>query len=320
MENLGRLFPPHDWHAVWVAPWTGDAAQAGWVVAMGFLVASALGLIGNYLLLRRMALVGDAITHSILPGLVVAFLVFKTNSAWAMLLGALAAGLATVALIEFIHGQSRVKPDAAICISFTTLFALGVALMSGLESKGSIHIDAECVLYGEIAWVPLEPPAVWRGMELGPPSVLRMAGVLALVAAAIAVFYKELLLTSFDGGLAASLGLRTGVWHYGLMGALALALVAAFESVGAILALAMLIVPPMFGAQLADRLPARFALTLVHAALSSLLGYHLSVWLGCSTAGAMVVAGAALFAGAWAWTALAGAIGRGRAAEAPARA
>jgi manganese/zinc/iron transport system permease protein len=297
--RMGALFPPFDFQRVMVEPWAENFSISFWIVLMGFLVTAACGLVGNYLLLRRMALVGDAISHSILPGLVVAFLIFKTSSTWVMFGGALAAGLVTVALIELIHRQSRVKADAAICITFTTLFAIGVALMNVLEGKGSFHIDAECLLYGEIAFVGIEPPLVWMGMELGPPSVVRMAVVLGALALVVMVFYKELLITSFDPGLAKSLGMRISVWHYGLMGALAIVVVAAFEAVGAILAVGMLIVPPMFAAELSDRLGVRLGLTLVHAALSALLGYHLSVWLSCSTAGAMVVAGAGLFVVVW---------------------
>lgn len=298
-EHLRALIPPFDWHRVVVEPWSLDPGISLWIVLMGFFVTAACGLVGNYLLLRRMALVGDAISHSILPGLVLAFLVFRQSNIWTAFAGALAAGFATVALIDFIHKQSRVKADAAICIAFTVLFAAGVALMGALETKGNFHIDAECVLYGEIAFVPLEPPVVWRGVDLGPPSVLRMAGMLALLLALTAVFYKELLVTSFDPGLARSLGMRTGLWHQGLMAVLALVVVSAFEAVGAILAVAMLIVPAMFAAQLSDRLPARLGLTVAHAAVSALLGYHLSVWLQCSAAGAMVVAGAGLFVAAW---------------------
>jgi manganese/zinc/iron transport system permease protein len=296
---MSDLFRSFDWHRVIVQPWVDDFSITLWIVLMGFFVTAACGLVGNYLLLRRMALVGDAISHSILPGLVIAFIIFKTATTWVAFAGALAAGILTVSIIEFVHRQSRVKPDAAICIAFTTLFALGVVLMSMLESAGSFHIDAECVLYGEIAFVPLEPPLVWNGHELGPPSALRMAAVLVAVALAIAVFYKELLVTSFDPGLARSLGMRTGVWHYGLMGALALVIVSAFESVGAILAVAMLIVPPMFATQLSERLPVRLGLTVLHAALSAVIGLHLSVWLNCSAAGAMVVAAAFLFVAVW---------------------
>ncbi|MBE2181215.1 MAG: metal ABC transporter permease [Chthoniobacterales bacterium] len=299
IAHLRALFPPFDWHRVIVEPWSADPAISLWIVLMGFFVAAACGLVGNYLLLRRMALVGDAISHSILPGLVLAFLIFRHTNIWTAFAGALGAGFATVLLIEFIHKQSRVKADAAICIAFTVLFAAGVVLMSLLETKGSFHIDAECVLYGEIAFVPLEPPVVWGGIGLGPPSVLRMGGMLVLVLVLITAFYKELLVTSFDPGLSRSLGMNTGLWHYGLMGVLALVVVSAFEAVGAILAVAMLIVPAMFAAQLSNRLPVRLGLTIIHAAVSSLLGYHLSVWLQCSTAGAMVVAGAGLFTAAW---------------------
>ena len=296
---MNNLIPSFEWYRVIVQPWVDDFPITLWIVLMGFFVTAACGLVGNFLLLRRMALVGDAISHSILPGLVVAFMIFKSTTTWVAFAGALAAGILTVLIIEFIHRQSRVKPDAAICIAFTTLFALGVVLMSMLESAGSFHIDADCVLYGEIAFVPLEPPVVWNGYELGPPSALRMALVLTAVALAIAVFYKELLVTSFDPGLAKSLGMRTGIWHYGLMGALALVIVSAFESVGAILAVAMLIVPAMFAAQLSERLPFRLGLTVLHAALSALIGLHLSVWLNCSAAGAMVVAAALLFVAVW---------------------
>jgi len=296
---MQNLIPAFDWQRVVVAPWTDGFSFTIWIVLMGFFVTAACGLVGNYLLLRRMALVGDAISHSILPGLIVAFVVFRHVSIWVSLAGALAAAFATVAIIDFIHKQSRVKADAAICIAFTTLFALGVAMMSSMESKGSMHIDAECVLYGEIAFVALEPPFVWAGWEIGPPSVLRMAVVLCVIALVIAVFYKELLVTSFDEGLSKALGMRTGVWHYGLMAALAIVVVSAFEAVGAILAVAMLIVPPMFAGQLSEHLPTRLGLTVLHAALTALLGYHLSVWLGCSTAGAMVVAAAGLFVAVW---------------------
>lgn len=307
---MNQLIPPFDWHDVIVQPWTSDFTIALWTVLMGFFVTAACGLVGNFLLLRRMALVGDAISHSVLPGLVLAFLIFRHNSPLVSLGGALMAGLATVVLIEFIHKQSRIKPDAAICITFTTLFALGVALMSALESHGSFHIDAECVLYGEIAFVPLEPPFTWLGVEWGPPSALRMAGVLVAVLACITAFYKELLVTSFDPGLAKSIGLRIGVWHYGLMAAVSIVIVSAFESVGAILSVAMLIVPPMCAAQISHHLPTRLALTVAVSALSALIGYHLSVWLNCSAAGAMVTASAGLFVLAWLFTGLMHALAR----------
>ncbi len=301
---MNELIPAFDFAQVVIAPWAENFAATAWVVLMGALVGTACGIVGNYLLLRRMALVGDAISHSILPGLVLVFLVFRNVSTPLMFLGAIGAGLLTVGIIEFIHRQTRVKADAATCIAFTTLFAIGVVMISVAETGGPLHIDAECVLYGEIAFVPLEPPVVIGGHEIGPPSVIRMAGVTFVLILLVAIFYKELLLTSFDPALARSMGLNTGFWHYALMAALSIVVVSSFEAVGAILAVAMLIVPAMFAAQLTFHLPTRFVLTAIHSVVSSLLGFHLAVWLGCSTAAAMVVVGAVLFLAAWALTSI----------------
>lgn len=139
-----NLIPPFDFQRVFIAPWTQDFASSVWIAAMGFLVATACGLVGNYLILRRMALVGDAISHSILPGIAVAFLVSGSRGSWPMFIGALVAGAVTTVLIEVIHKKSRVKQDAAIGIAFTSLFAIGVILISLFASK--VDLDQECVL------------------------------------------------------------------------------------------------------------------------------------------------------------------------------
>jgi manganese/zinc/iron transport system permease protein len=296
---MSEMIPAFDWQRVVLDPWTVHFSVTFWIVLMGFFVNASCGMVGTFLLLRRMALIGDAISHSILFGLVTVFFLFKTVSTPMVFLGAVGAGLLTAGMIEFIHRQSRVKPDAAICIAFTTLFALGVVISSIAELQGSVHIDAECVLYGEIGFVPLEAPVIIGGISLGPPSVLRMGFVLLAVLVAIALFYKELLVTSFDPGFARSIGMKTGAWHYAIMAVLSVVIVSAFEAVGAILAIAMLVVPPMFAAHLAQRLPVRLVWCMIHAALASIVGYHLSLWLDCSTAGAMVVASAALFTAVW---------------------
>lgn len=301
---MNQLIPPFDFHRVVVAPWTEQFSFSIWIVLMGALVGAACGIVGNYLLLRRMALVGDAISHSILFGLIIAFIIFKRVDTPIMFAGALGAGLLTVAIIEFIHRQTRIKVDSAICIAFTSLFALGVTLVSAAEASGPVHIDADCVLYGDIALIPLEPPFVWGNAVIGPPSVLRMAVVTVALIAGVIVFYKELLITSFDAALSQSMGLKPGLWHYGLMTALSLVVVSAFESVGAILAVAMLIVPAMFAAQLSTSLPARLFITVGHAVAGAILGFHLSIWLRCSAAGAMVVSGSVLFLFAWGATSL----------------
>jgi manganese/zinc/iron transport system permease protein len=296
---MSAWIPSFDWERVFVVPWTEDFNITLWIVLTGFLASAACGLVGNFLLLRRMALVGDAISHSVLFGLVAAFLVAREVSTPLMFGAAVATGILVTAMIEFIHRGSRLKTDAAMCVSFTTLFAAAIVMLSFAEVRGHVPIDPECVLFGEIALVPLEPPVVWNGMEWGPASTLRIAGVLVALVVLGSVFYKELLVTSFDSEMARSLGMGVGVWHYGLMAAVSVVVVSVFEAAGSILPVAMLIVPAMFAAQLSDRMGMRFLLTLLHAALGSLLGYHLAVWLDCSPAGAMVVAGAVLFTVVW---------------------
>ena len=298
------LIPPFDFHQVFIAPWAGafSVEQPGppavlWIAAMGFLVSSACGLVGAYLILRRMALVGDAISHSVLPGIAIAFLLSGSRGSGAMFLGALAAGMVTTLIIEVIHRKSRIKHDSAIGIAFTTLFAIGVILISVFA--GQVDLDQECVLYGEIAWIPLENMVAWRGISLGPEPVVRMAVVLFLTVALILLFYKELLVSSFDAGLASSLGINATVVHYGLMCWLSVVVVSAFESVGAILVVAMLILPGATASLLSNRLGIVLILTIVHSAISSLLGIHLAYWLNCSMAAAMVVMGTVLFVLAW---------------------
>ena len=318
---MNEFIPAFEWTRVMVEPWTDNLSVTLWIFVMGFLISAACGLIGNYLILRRMALVGDAISHSILPGLAIAFLFSKSLQTLPMFFGALTAGIVTTLLIELIHKKSRVKQDAAIGITFSTLFAIGVIIIS-FGQTDSVHLDAECVLYGEIAFVGLDLVQTDLGekplsiiqkipglnsevflqgntLTIAPPSVIRMAIVTVVTILLILVFYKELLVTSFDSGLSSSLGINATVTHYVLMGMLSVIIVSAFEAVGAILVIAMLILPGATASLLAHRLPKMFFLTLVHAVLSSIGGIHLATWLNCSPAGAMVVAGSILFLGAW---------------------
>jgi manganese/zinc/iron transport system permease protein len=292
---MNELIPPFDFHQVFVEPWSLQFDSTVWIVLMGFLVTTACGLVGSYLILRRMALVGDAISHSVLPGIAVAFLVSNSRGTLPMFLGALVAGIAATAIIEVIHRKTRVKQDAAIGIAFTSLFSIGVILISLYAAR--VDLDQECVLYGEIGFVePLyQPSVILAGMDFGPEPVFRMAVVTLIVIVLIFCFYKELLVSSFDPGLAFSVGANATVIHYSLMCVLSAVVVSAFESVGAILVIAMLILPGATGTLLSKRLPTVMIWGVVHAAASSILGLHLATWLNCSIAAAMVVMGAVLF-------------------------
>lgn len=297
MAAAEPFIPPFGFHRVFVEPWTELLPLFGWIALMGFFVTAACGLVGNYLMLRRMALMGDAVSHSVLPGLVIAFLWSGSRGTLPMFIGALIAGVVTTVIIETIHKRTRVKQDAAIGIAFSTLFAIGVVLTVIYTQQ--VDLDADCVLYGEIGFVPHEPMAAIGGQIIGPPSVVRMGVVAIAVAVAMVVFYKELLVSAFDAGLARSLGVNPTWMHYGLMTALSIVVVSAFEAVGAILVIAMLILPGATASLISVRLPVIHGLTVLHAALSSWLGVCLGVWLDCSIAAAMVVAGTGLFVLVW---------------------
>jgi manganese/zinc/iron transport system permease protein len=291
------MIPPFDFHEIIVAPWTEFLSTYGWIALMGFLVMLACGLVGNFLILRRMALLGDAMSHSILPGIVIAFLLGNSRGPLVMFIGAVCAGLLTALLIEFIHRRTRVKQDAATGVVFSTFFSVGVLLISLFA--GHVDLDADCVLYGELGNIGLEPKAVLFGMEIAPTEVITMAFACLVVLVLIIVFYKELLVTCFDPGLATSLGIRPAVYHYALMGVLSLVVVSCFRAVGAILVVATLVLPGATAYLISHRLPRMLALSALHALLSSVMGMHLAIWLSCSFGAAMVVAGAALFALAW---------------------
>jgi len=294
---MESFIPPFDFHMVFVEPWTELFVSYRVIFLMGFLVCATCGLVGNFIILRRMALIGDAISHSLLPGIAVAFIITGSRDTFLMMLGAVAAGILTSLCIEFIHKKSRLKTDAAIGIVFSTFFAVGVILITLFADR--VDLDADCVLYGEINYIAFEEPLMLGGIDLGPLPLVRMAIVSLVVIAVIRLFYKELVVTSFDPGLATSLGVRTNWFHFGLMAALSIVIVSSFESVGLILVIAMLIFPGATASLLSDRLPTILVITVGLALVYALTGVHLAVWLNCSIAGAMTVAAGFFFILAW---------------------
>jgi manganese/zinc/iron transport system permease protein len=280
-------------YEIFVEPWSRYGSYYWPIAAMAFFVTAACGLIGNYLVLRRISLVGDAISHSVLPGIAIAFIFTGSRGGVPMFLGALAAGVATTLLIEVLHARSRLKQDAAIGITFSTLFAIGVILIQLYGSHTDLDLD--CVLFGKMDIVA-DDDAVFFGL---PGVVLTMAAVAFAVGLLIVLFYKELLVSSFDSKLAASMGINPRIVHYLLMAALSVVVVAAFTSVGAILVIAMLILPAATSYLLTDRLRLMLCLSLVHSGLSAVGGLYLAIALRVPTAPATVVAGAGLFVIAW---------------------
>ncbi|MEM1212454.1 MAG: metal ABC transporter permease [Planctomycetota bacterium] len=251
-------------------------------VLAALLATATCGLLGNFLVLRKQALMGDAISHAVLPGLVIAFLITTTRSPLIMFGGAAFAGLVTVVLIEAVRKLGRVEPGAAMGVVFSVMFALGVLLMEQAAAR-SVELHADCVLYGQLetlAW--FTAPTTLAGVFALSPAeffaaVPRQVWTLAVMAVLalgfVLAFFKELRIAAFDPGLATAQGISAGLMHYLLMAFVAAATVAAFEAVGSILVIAMLIAPAATARLLTDRLAPQITVSLLAAAAAALLGY-----------------------------------------------
>ncbi|WP_256759791.1 metal ABC transporter permease [Cohnella sp. WQ 127256] len=262
-----------------------------WIMLTGSLVAACCGILGCFLILRRMALIGDAISHSVLPGIVIAFLISGSRDSFFMLFGAAVIGFVTVFLIQLFQ-QSGVQSDASIGVVFTSMFAAGVLLIS-LNAQ-HIDLDLDCVLYGEIAYVQWNQLSV-GGMEVGPKAVWLLGITLFIIATIISLFFKQFKLCAFDPALAAAIGIPVALFHYILMGLVSMATVSSFESVGAILVVGLLIVPPSTAYLLTDRLGRMIGLSLIIGVISSVAGYYTAAVLDASIAGCMVCVAGVLF-------------------------
>lgn len=260
-------------------------------ILIGICVAVACALPGNFLLLRRQALIGDAISHVVLPGIVVAFLVSGVVAAGPMLLGAAGAAVLAVVAIEAIRRLGRIEAGAAMGVVFTTMFAAGVLLLEQNDTS-SVHLDVEHALFGTLesliwldatGWSSLIDPAALRGL---PPELTRMAGVMVLMGGLCWLFWRPLKLSTFDEGFARTLGLPVEIIGFGLIIAAAIAAVAAFDAVGSIIVIAMFICPPAAARLVSRTLEQQVGWSIVFAAVSAVLGYVLAgygpLWLGQS--------------------------------------
>jgi len=267
--------------------------DAAWIILTGSLVAVCCSILGSFLILRKMAMVGDAISHSVLPGIVIAFLLAGSMQSIWMLIGAGILGVLTTFIIEFLHQKGRLQTDASIGVTFTWLFALGVILVS--YYAGNAHIDQDCILHGEIAYVPIDLLYTSAGVAIGPKAVVILSGLLALILFFVITCYKELFITTFDAPYASAIGISTAKWHYLLMGFISLTTVASFESVGAILVVAFLVSPALSAYLITNDLKLMLLMGSVFGVLSAIGGYLLALWTNGSIAGAMVTVSGLMF-------------------------
>jgi manganese/zinc/iron transport system permease protein len=256
------------------------------------VVAVTCSLPGVFLVLRRMAMMSDAISHAILLGIVLAFFVTKDIASPFLLMTAAATGVFTVSLVELLNRTRLVHQDAAIGLVFPLLFSIGVVLIS--QFAGKVHLDTDAVLLGEIAFAPFNRLELF-GYDLGPKALYIMSAILILNLLFILLFYKELKLATFDAGLAAVLGFSPGLIHYSLMALVSVTAVGAFDAVGSILVVALMIAPPSTAYLLTDRLSWMLVLSALMGVVVALGGYWFAHWIDASIAGCMASTAGLIF-------------------------
>ncbi|MBI2192855.1 MAG: metal ABC transporter permease [Planctomycetes bacterium] len=269
-----------------------------WIVVAGALSAAACALLGNFLIMRRLSMMGDAISHAVLPGLAVGFLLTGSRGGPTLFLGAAIVGVLTALFTEWVLHFGQVEQSASMGVVFTTLFAIGLILI--VRAADKVDLDPGCVLYGAIELVPLDTMDI-RGWAV-PRAVLTLGSVFLLDLAFVLLFYKELRISAFDPELATALGFNAHLLHYLLMTFVAITTVASFESVGSILVIAMLIVPGATASLLTERLHTLLLASVAIAVLSAVAGHAAAItvpgWWGYSdttTAGGMAVVAGLLF-------------------------
>ena len=278
------------------------------IIGTAVLVAANCASIGAFLVLRQMAMMSDAISHSVLLGIVIAVFAVGGRETVPVIVGGVLSGILTVSLVELLYRTGKLRQDSSIGIVFPFLFAIGVILVT---QAGNVHIDAQHVLYGSIEFVPFDMLYVDE-INIGSKS-LWVLGILAIANISfITILYKELKISAFDASLAVSVGLMPVLIHYLLMIMVATTAVIAFESVGAILVIAFFIVPAAAAYLLTDRLSRMIILSVGLGIISAVTGYLFAILADVSIAGSMATMAGIMFGLIWVFAPNRGLISRWR--------
>lgn len=265
-----------------------------WIILIATLVSLNGSLIGSFLVLRKSTMMGDAISHAVLPGIVLSYLISKSISSIIVIIGATSTGILAIFLIGFFNKTAKLQIDASIGVVFTFLFALGVILISLFTQKADL--DQECVLYGEILYIPLNLWITKSGLILGPKSFYILLSVLLLNLTFIIIFYKQLHITSFDENFALTIGIKSILWNYLILILTALTTVASFESVGTILVVSFLTVPAASAYLFCNGLKSMLVVSSILGIFVAIIGYFIANLLNLSISGSMsTIAGIIFF-------------------------
>lgn len=265
------------------------------IILTASIISISCGLLGVFMMLRKMSMTGDAISHAVLPGIVIGFFVSGSQRGLEVIIGAGILGILATLIINWLKNKAKVQLDASIGITFTLLFAIGIILINMLAYK--VDLDQECVLYGEIAYLPIDLWITNAGFSMGPRITYLAVLNLVLVSAFIFLLYKELTLTSFDENFGLVIGLPAGAINLALMSMVSYTTVSSFEAVGAILVVALLVVPPATAFLYTKKLSSLIKLTCVLGIFISIAGYYMAYLVDSSIAGMMVAVGGVVFLG-----------------------
>lgn len=263
-----------------------------WIIIISILAGLPCAWLGSFLVLRKMAMIGDAISHSILPGIVIAYLMSGQKDSFLLFLGASLFGILSTFLIEYLHSKSGLQADASIGITFTFLFSLGVILICYFSSQ--IDLDQDCVLYGELAYSPLSRWII-DIYDFGPKAFWVLFLVVICTFSYIYFFYQPLKLVSFDEEFAKVSGINVMLWHYSLMGMVSFITVSTFEEVGSILVISNLVVPALTAFLISKNFKRMLFLASFFLILSCILGYGLAYFLNVAVAASISLLGGLIF-------------------------
>jgi manganese/zinc/iron transport system permease protein len=268
------------------------------IVMIAILAAVTCCLPGVFLVLRGVAMMSDAISHAILLGIVVMFLLVQSLTSPLLIVGASLSGILTVLCTEMIIKSKRLKQDAAIGLVFPLFFSVGVILVS--QCARNVHLDIDMVLLGELAFAPFNR-FMLHGIDCGPQALWVMGIALVMNIVFVRLFYKELVITTFDATLATMTGFSPALFYYVLMIVTSLTTVATFDAVGAIMVVALMITPPATAYLLTHRVNDMLFLTVVFAVLSAIFGYIFASYADVSIAGSIASMTGVFFIGALFW-------------------
>ena len=250
-------------------------------------ISLACAIPGTFLVLRRMSMMSDSITHTILLGIVLAFFITHDLGSPLLIIGAALMGVFTVWLTELLSKARLVGEDSAIGLVYPLLFSVAIILISRFAQH--IHIDTNTVLLGELAFAPFDRLILF-GTDVGARFIYTSGLMLAVNVVLVLLFFKELKIVSFDPVAASVLGISLPLFHYGLMTIVSMTTVVAFEAVGAILVVAFMIGPPSAAYLLTKTLKGMLFYSSLFAVVSALAGFRAALILDVSIAGSMAVA------------------------------